>query len=56
MVANLQSHYGSDHPLTKEDWTKIPAFHKIGLEPEMTVMDMEHVEEKMDAVKAALSG
>ncbi len=54
-VANLQSHFGTEHYLTKEDWTKIPAFAKLGLEPEMSIVDLEHAEEKMDAVKAALS-
>ncbi len=56
MVANLQSHFGTDHPHTTKDWTKIPAFAKLGLEPEMNIVDMEDVEEKMDAVKAALGG
>ncbi len=56
MVANLQSHFGTDHPLTKEDWTKIPAFGKLGLEPEMNIVDMEDAAEKMDAVKIALGG
>ncbi|VAW93515.1 HD-GYP domain (HD superfamily hydrolase) [hydrothermal vent metagenome] len=55
-VANLQSHFGTEHYLTKEDWTKIPAFAKLGLEPEMNLVDLEHVEEKMDAVKIALNG
>ncbi len=54
-VANLQSHFGTEHYLTKEDWTKIPAFAKLGLESEMSIVDLEHAEEKMDAVKAALS-
>ncbi|MFV2061010.1 MAG: HDOD domain-containing protein [Gammaproteobacteria bacterium] len=56
MVANLQSHFGTNHPLTKQDWSKVPAFHKLGLEPEMNIVDMEDAEEKMNAVKTALGG
>ncbi|MFV2061393.1 MAG: HDOD domain-containing protein [Gammaproteobacteria bacterium] len=56
MVANLQSHFGTKHPHTSQDWNKIPAFAKLGLEPEMNIIDMEDAEEKMDAVKAALGG
>jgi len=54
LVANLQSLFGSAHPHTKEDWSKIPAFTKLGLEPE--IIDMDEAAEKMDAVKAALGG
>jgi len=54
MVANLQSHFGTEHSVTKQDWSKIPAFQKLGLEPEVSVVDMENVSERMDAVKAAL--
>jgi len=54
MVANLQSHFGSKHPLAKEDWSLIPAFTQLGLEPE--IIDMDEAAEKMDAVKAALGG
>lgn len=56
MVANLQSHFGTNHSHTKEDWNKIPAFSKLGLEPEMNIVDMADAEEKMDAVKIALGG
>lgn len=33
MVANLQTYLGSDHPYTRMDWNKIPAFNRVGLDP-----------------------
>ncbi|CBL44472.1 conserved hypothetical protein [gamma proteobacterium HdN1] len=32
MVANLQSYLNTDHPYTRMDWKKIPAFARIGIE------------------------
>lgn len=54
-VANLQSIMGTDHPLASEDWSNVPAFKKLGLEPEINVVDMDETSESIDAVKAALS-
>ncbi|MGD8483356.1 MAG: HDOD domain-containing protein [Thioalkalispiraceae bacterium] len=53
-VANLQSLLGTDHPLTREDWSNVPAFKKLGLEPEINVVDMDETSENIEAVKAAL--
>ena len=54
MVANLQSYLGSDHPVTKTDWSKIPAFAKLGLQPDVSVVDMDETNQKIEAVKSAL--
>jgi putative nucleotidyltransferase with HDIG domain len=40
-VANLQSYMGSNHPLAQKDWSTIPAFQKLGLNPEINVIEME---------------
>lgn len=54
MVANLQSYLGSDHPVTQTDWSKIPAFSKLGLQPDISVVDMDETHQKIEAVKSAL--
>ncbi len=54
MVANLQSYLGSDHPLTKIDWSTIPAFAKLGLQPDVSVVDMDETNQQIEAVKSAL--
>ncbi|MDZ7805092.1 HDOD domain-containing protein [Thiohalophilus sp.] len=54
IVANLQSLLGTSHPHTELDWSKVPAFAKLGLEPDVSIVDIE-VGQNVDAVKAALS-
>ena len=49
-VANLQSYLGSQHPLARMDWSTVPAFAKLGLNPEVNVIEME---ETADDVKEA---
>lgn len=53
-VANLQSILGTDHHLTQQDWSNIPAFKKLGLEPEINVVDMDETNASIEAVKSAL--
>jgi HD-like signal output (HDOD) protein len=40
-VANLQSYIGSEHPLAQGDWSKVPAFAKLGLSPEVNLLESE---------------
>ncbi|MBL3589863.1 MAG: HDOD domain-containing protein [gamma proteobacterium endosymbiont of Lamellibrachia anaximandri] len=51
LVARLQTALGNDHSLTNEDWGIIPAFVKVGLEPEINVVDIEGVEEEVKEVE-----
>ncbi len=51
-VAMLQSYLGSEHPYTKLDWSTIPAFAKLGLDPNV---DMKEDEDLADAMEAAMS-
>lgn len=51
-VAMLQSYLGSEHPYTKLDWSTIPAFAKLGLDPNV---DMKEDEDLSDALEAAMS-
>lgn len=40
-VANLQSYIGSEHPLAQADWSKVPAFAKLGLSPGANLLESE---------------
>jgi HD-like signal output (HDOD) protein len=51
-VATLQSYLGSEHPYTKLDWSQIPAFAKLGLDPSV---DMQADEDLSVAMEAAMS-
>ncbi|TRX75892.1 HDOD domain-containing protein [Pseudomonas mangiferae] len=51
-VATLQSYLGSEHPFTQLDWSQIPAFSKLGLDPQV---DMQADEDMSDAMQAAMS-
>ncbi len=51
-VATLQSYLGSEHPYTRLDWSQIPAFAKLGLEP---TVDMKEDEDLSSALEAATS-
>lgn len=53
-VANLQSYMGSDHPLAQMDWSTIPAFSKLGLNPEINVVEMEETADDIKEVQRML--
>lgn len=50
MVANLESYLGSNHAHAHVDLGKVPAFAKLGLEPESDVLDVEDVAETRAAL------
>ena len=50
-VATLQSYLGSEHPYTQLDWSKVPAFTKLGLDPQV---DMQADEDLSAAMEAAM--
>ncbi len=54
-VANLQSYIGTDHPLTQRDWSAIPAFGKIGISPDVNVVDVEETAEDIKNARRVLS-
>ncbi|MFC3609163.1 HDOD domain-containing protein [Stutzerimonas tarimensis] len=53
-VAALQSYTGSNHPYTQLDWTRIPAFAKLGLDPETLTDQDEDLSAAMDAAMSML--
>ncbi len=52
IVANLHSYLGTKHPHTKLDWTKMPAFEKLGLTPEETIKTIEAARDELKEVRA----
>lgn len=54
-VANLQSYMGSDHRHASDDWSTIPAFDKLGLNPEINVVEMEETADEIKEVQRMLS-
>ena len=55
-VATLQSFLGSEHPFTQLDWGKIPAFAKLGLDPNVDMQEDEDLSAAMDAAMSMLQG
>ncbi|MDA7088770.1 HDOD domain-containing protein [Pseudomonas sp. SA3-5] len=53
-VAILQSYLGSQHPYTQLDWSQIPAFSKLGLDPNQNLNDDEDLSASMEAAMAML--
>lgn len=54
MVANLQTFIGKEHPYTALDWQEIPAFGRIGLDPNVDDQEGEDLSDEMDAAMAML--
>ena len=53
-VATLQSYLGSQHPYTQLDWAQIPAFAKLGLDPNVDMQEDEDLSAAMDAAMGML--
>ncbi|MEI6412703.1 MAG: HDOD domain-containing protein [Pseudomonadota bacterium] len=56
MVARLQSLIGSEHPDADADWSQVPAFAKVGMEPEVVVMEMEGAAQDVQEIRGILGG
>lgn len=54
IVANLQSHLGSNHLLNDIDWNTIPAFAKLGIEADVNVVNMEGTGDDIKAIKSVI--
>lgn len=51
LVANLQSHTGSDHRLGDADWSRISAFQRLGLDVDVHEIELTGVQEEIDEVQ-----
>ena len=54
IAANLQSYFGKNHPHAKVSWSTVPAFAHLGLDTEVSVIDMEDTGESIKEMQAAL--
>jgi len=55
IVANLQSLIDTKHRHTQVDWSAVPAFEKLGLQPDISVVDMDETNANIEAARAALA-
>lgn len=53
-VAMLQSYLGSDSPMAKIDCTKVKAFERLGLDPDMHIAESEDLSDEMEAAMSLL--
>ncbi len=54
LVANLQSHIGTDSQLAHMDWSEISAFERVGLSPDVNTAEVEDLSADMEAAMAML--
>lgn len=54
IAANLQSYFGKDHPLAKIPWSEVPAFARLGLDTEVSIIDMEDTGESIKEMQESL--
>ncbi|MFO8140501.1 MAG: HDOD domain-containing protein [Marinobacter sp.] len=54
MIANLQLITGTDHPWNQMDWTRIPAFERLGIDPTVDMNEEEDLNAQMEAAMALL--
>jgi HD-like signal output (HDOD) protein len=53
-VAFLQNIIGSDHPAGRIDWSSVPAFRKLGMEPDVEILQIEGVAEEIQTTQSLL--
>lgn len=55
IVANLQSLIDSKHPHNEVDLSTVPAFEKLGLQTDISVVDMDETNANIEAARSALA-
>ncbi|MFA5627824.1 MAG: HDOD domain-containing protein [Thiohalomonadaceae bacterium] len=56
IAANLQSYMGTSHPLAEQDLSQIPAFAKLGLDTEISIVEMEGTGDAIRETQQLLNG
>jgi len=56
IVANMQDAYGTDRAYAQVDWNTVPAFEQLGMETDVSAVDMDEANNEIEMVKNALSG
>jgi HD-like signal output (HDOD) protein len=55
MVSYLQTRFGSNHPHAGIDWSSVPAFNNVGLDPEFEDAELEEYHEDVATAKVMLA-
>lgn len=55
IVANLQSYIGTDHSLSKSDWSSVPAFARLDITPEVDEVDIEENKEAIEGMQKMIA-
>ncbi len=50
-VANILSHIGTSHPITKSNWVEANGFKKLGLTAEESISILEEAQEEIDMIQ-----
>ncbi len=53
-VAFLQSIAGTDHPACRVEWSTIPSFAKLGLDPNEEILEIEGISEEVELAQSML--
>lgn len=54
VAANLQSYFGTNHRHATSDWSQVPAFRRLGIDTEVSVVEVEEHQEQMQDVQRML--
>ena len=54
MVANLQCYVGTEHPHGKIDWSKVSAFDRLGIQPDVSIVELGSNEADVQALESLL--
>jgi len=55
IAANLQSVFGSNHPLAAVEWSTVPAFQRLGIATDISIVEMDETSAQLEEVRAALT-
>lgn len=55
IVANLQSYHGTQHPHAQVDWKTVPAFARLGIDPELSITAEEEAASEVAEVQRLLT-
>lgn len=56
IVSNLESYIDTEHVLAQADWTKVPAFERMGMETDVSIVEIEENKEQIENVQNMLAG
>ncbi len=54
IVSNLQCYIGTSHPLTRMDWSNVPAFEKLGIATDINVVEIEENQQQIEEIEHIL--